>query len=198
MYPSDALDEQPHVSHDDHIAIHTPDTDTAATGPDTATSQSEPTYWTYPTRWHQLFPRLSSGLPNLTKLVYGHGYSFDDRDVMRPDFHVNSYVAFHGGIGPSPWVEQYCGTWDEEVQDDAFDVFDDGISVWNPGKAEPPFWVRNEEAAGAWLKDGGADGGGGAEPQRGIGCRVQDEEALQSMLTIVAERAKARPAKNEG
>ena len=181
------FEHEPFTNHENHIPFHV--------GSNATVTTRALEYWSYSTRWHHIFPRLSANLPRLTQFVYGHGYSFSARDDLTANLHHNAYVAFNGGIGPSPWLERnerYDGS-----RSGYGSVFDGNtgknVLIWGPTVKEPGFGIAREEEeedrhyTHGYAHEEAEDGDKAAEQDRS-GCRVEDRKALEALLTVVAAR----------
>lgn len=71
-------------------------------------------HFTYPRRWHEYFSSIQKGLPKLRRFGFGVSESwdrwvlpFENENAIIPALMQDRYLVFDGGIGPSPFVEQW-------------------------------------------------------------------------------------------
>ena len=197
IWPAQSLREHTFsVSHEDHIKFIDND--------ELDDRGIDDSHYTYSTRWHNLFPRLETGLPALTKFVYTHGEwpdAFDTRDEVLSCLYRNRYIVFNGGIGPSQWeelrepqlkkylafndgnrnpeFEKLLRTHEETYMSFSSGGFDD-LEVKTPAAREPPFRLVTK-------KDGPLDTDAGKG-----GCQREDEESFYALLGTVARRCGVR------
>lgn len=138
--------------------------------------------WTYPSRWHDYFRKLTAGLPRLRRFGVGHGpwdcgYSEDRATVpfeaaatLPAQLEAGRYVIFNGGIGPCQWIEPRAAM--DRYRDD------DGIpkKITELEGQYDSCWDEDDDATPPSYPD----------------CWDQDHEALDELMEAVNERRAGR------
>lgn len=183
IWPSDSLRKHTSkIRHDDHdIFLNREE-------PSDNNFLQDNRHWIYKRRWHHFFPRLESGLSELTKFTCGHGDwpngAFEERDQIVSVLKQNRYIAFNGGIGPSQW-EEPCG--DSQIYESFEAVGWDEVLLKTPAVAEPPYMLLESSSEQHAVTAGSQDTDTGEG-----GCQKEDEEAFLSLSRAVARRAMAK------
>lgn len=132
----------------------------------TLATADDPIFWSYPTRWHSYFDKLTTGLPHLRRFGVGVGpwdncygcdrgtAPFEAAAQLSARLVAERYGIFHGGTGPSQWIapegaRDQCG--DDGVPSKITDLEGQYDSCWDedddpPAPMYPDCWDRDQEA----------------------------------------------------
>ena len=122
------------------------------------------TTWSYTSRWHDYFRKMTIGLPSLQKYGMGHGPwdcgigednttpAFEAAASLPARLEVGRYVIFHWGTGPGQWIEPAAMNDGDDVATTKVTELDEQYdSCWDGDDAPPPpsypdCWDADQEA----------------------------------------------------
>ena len=176
----------PTINHEDHNKLLVQD---APESLDSGLRHHE--HWVYNSRWHDFFPKLQIGLPNLTKFVYAHGewqHTFDGGDAIDgndaidgseeipPTLQRKRYIAFNGGTRRSRWEEL------RSELETTYENFNGQIILKTPAVAEPPYEVvaNKDGSIGSKSSDVSIPASNRDTEAVQKGCQIEDEKAFHT------------------
>ena len=178
MYPAGSLVHHiSKISHEDHILSFINEEDSFHD------AEFNRSHWTYGSRWHDFFPKLEIGLPNLTKFVFTeeewNDEAFEMRNGLLSQLHYRRYIIFNGGLAPTPWNEL---RYDYE---DTYELVSDFV-VKTPAVAEPPctFISSEDESIGSPQSETSTSFSNEATSTSQGGCQKMDEDSVFQLIKV--------------
>ena len=192
------------VNREDHVKLALPPVqDQSTTGNEPEENEDHDNddhnnHMLYGSRWYNFFPKFEAKMLHLTKFVYAHeGWpnifnmeqAFAERDLLVSSLGPKRYVAFNGGIGPSPWVEGDDLSKDGDADEGWYS--NDGVKVMNPATSEETFRFSNADDDDDDDVPSRRDTTASEEVCE-TDCQKRDREAFHSLLSTVAWRAREK------